>query len=232
MQGWSWEGTDQVSVLGDLVSISGTPGSRVSGNLNLNLPMDTRPAFHLFEDGADSEFFFPLSMSLEVMQIHRAALEVNSPTNQPYIVNVDEESLVVLRLENPGNGDDSYSLSYEVITDDNITSDLGIEVHFSSNPVILGAGSLRTIPLGVTLPEETPARVPIRVLFTMTSEGNRSVRDIVEVIFEVRQDHRWQIDSRFGDREINGSTYLVEPGGSVEFFVNATNLGNPVSIHI
>ncbi len=226
MQGWSWEGTDQVSVLGDLVSISGTPGSRVSGNLNLNLPMDTRPAFHLFEDGADSEFFFPLSMSLEVMQIHRAALEVNSPTNQPYIVNVDEESLVVLRLENPGNGDDSYSLSYEVITDDNITSDLGIEVHFSSNPVILGAGSLRTIPLGVTLPEETPARVPIRVLFTMTSEGNRSVRDIVEVIFEVRQDHRWQIDSRFGDREINGSTYLVEPGGSVEFFVNATNLGN------
>ena len=86
MQGWSWEGTDQVSVLGDLVSISGTPGSRVSGNLNLNLPMDTRPAFHLFEDGADSEFFFPLSMSLEVMQIHRAALEVNSPTNQPYIV--------------------------------------------------------------------------------------------------------------------------------------------------
>ena len=226
IQGWSWSGSGDLEVTGDLISLTGEPGSRVSGVLSLDLPGDARPSFHLFEDGSGSES--PLSLSIEVLQIHRAGLEINSPTTQPFVVDVEDSNLVVLRLENPGNGDDSYSLSHELLIDENITSDPGIGISFSSNPVDLGAGSLRTVPVSVTLPEDAPARVPISVSFSMTSRGNDSVSETVVVVFEVRQDHRWDIDLIHDGSPINGSTYLLAPGGSKTISVNATNTGNLV----
>ena len=226
IQGWSWSGSGDLEVTGDLISLSGEPGSRVSGVLSLDLPEDARPSFHLFEDSTDSES--PLSLSIEVLQIHRAGLEINSPTIQPFVVDVEDSNLVVLRLENPGNGDDSYYLSHELMVDENITSDPGIEVSFSSNPVELGAGSLRTVPVSVTLPEDAPARIPISVSFSMTSRGNDSVSETVVVVFEVRQDHRWDIGLIHDGSPINGSTYLLAPGESKIISVNATNTGNLV----
>ena len=110
IQGWAWSGSGDLEVTGDLISLSGEPGSRVSGILSLDLPEDARPSFHLFEDSTVSES--PLTLSIEVLQIHRAGLEINSPTTQPFVVDVEDSNLVVLRLENPGNGDDSYSLSH------------------------------------------------------------------------------------------------------------------------
>jgi len=226
IQGWEWSGSGDLEVAGDVISISGEPGSRVSGTLSLDLPVDARPSFHLFEDGAGSEM--PLILSIEVLQIHRAGLEINSPTTQPFVVDVEDSNLVVLRLENPGNGDDSYSLSHELILDENITSDPGIEISFSSNPVELGAGSLRTVPVSVTLSEDAPARIPISVSFSMTSQGNDTVSETEVVIFEVRQDHRWDIDLMHDGSPINGSTYLLVPGESKTLSVNATNVGNLV----
>lgn len=226
IQGWTWSGSGDLEVNGDVISLSGDPGSRVSGTLSLELPEDARPSFHLFEDGAVSES--PLSLSLEVLQIHRAGLEINSPTSQPFVVDVEDSNLVVLRLENPGNGDDSYALSHELVLDDNITSDPGIEVSFSSNPIELGAGSLRTVPVSVTLPEDAPARIPISVSFSMTSQGNDTVSETKVVVFEVRQDHRWDIDLIHDGSPINGSTYLLAPGESKMMSINATNTGNLV----
>ncbi|MBI88377.1 MAG: hypothetical protein CMB67_05070 [Euryarchaeota archaeon] len=228
IQGWSWESSGQLSLSGDEVSISGTQGSRVSGHLTLDLPDDAPPSFHIFHDPGGGGTESPLSLSIEVLQIHRAAMEVNSPTTQPFVVDVGESNLVVLRLENPGNGDDSYSLSYEVVMDENITSDPGLEVSFSSNPVQLGPGSLRTLPLSVSLPEDTPARVPVKLRFTMTSDGNTSVSDFRDVEFEVRQDHRWQIDASHLGSAINESVFLLEPGDSINMSINATNSGNLV----
>ena len=226
IQGWEWSGSGDLEVAGDVISISGEPGSRVSGTLSLDLPVDARPSFHLFGDGVGSEM--PLILSIEVLQIHRAGLEINSPTTQPFVVDVEDSNLVVLRLENPGNGDDSYSLSHELILDENITSDPGIEISFSSNPVELGAGSLRTVPVSVTLPEDAPARIPISVSFSMTSQGNDTVAETEVVVFEVRQDHRWDIDLLHDGSPINGSTYLRVPGESKTLSVNATNVGNLV----
>ena len=226
MQGWSWSGYGGLNVSGDVVSLAGTPGSRASGILNLDMPEDARPSFHLFEDTGENGSNSPLSLSVEVLQIHRAGLEVNSPTLLPYVVDVDEPSVVVLRLENPGNGDDSYHLSYEVMTNENITVDPGVIVSFSSNPVELGAGSLRTLPLSVTLPDSTPARVPLSIKFVMTSHGNGSVSDEKEVVFEVMQDHRWDIEAAYSGIELGGSTIPISPGGIIEIPINATNIGN------
>ena len=228
IQGWTWSGSGGLAVSGDIISLSGDSGSRVSGTLSLALPEGARPSFHLFEDGFGDGAGSPLSLSIEVLQIHRAGLEINSPTAQPFVVDVEDSNLVVLRLENPGNGDDSYHLSHDLILDDNISSDPGIGVSFYSNPVDLGAGSLRTVPVSVTLPEDAPARIPISILFTMTSRGNDTVSEAKVVVFEVRQDHRWEIDLLHGGSNINGSTFLLAPGEEKTMSVNATNTGNLV----
>lgn len=222
---WSWEGGGQLSIAGDSITLSGSPGSRVSGSISLGLPANAPPAYHAFDDDSLNPSF-PLRFSLEVMQIHRAGLLVTSPETQPYIVDVNEPSLVILRLENLGNGDDSYLLSYSMQVDDNITSDPGIVISFSSNPTSLGAGSLQTVPLNVIMPDNTPARVPIIIRFTMTSLGNESVSDFEEVAFEVRQDHRWEFIILGDGKEINGSTLMAEPGQSITISINATNTGN------
>ena len=135
---------------------------------------------------------------------------------------------MVLKLENPGNGDDSYMLSHEILLDENMTSDPGIIVSFSSNPVHLGAGSLRTVPLSVKLPESTPARVPIAISFIMTSQGNMSVYSHEVIIFEVRQDHRWDFDLIHNGEEINGTKIFLAPGEERAISINATNTGNLV----
>ena len=228
IQGWDWSGSGQVSVSGDVISIIGDSGTRAIGSLTLDLPEDARPSFHLFEDDGSGVSESPLSISIEVLQIHRAGMDVNSPTMQPYVVDVEESNLVVLKLENPGNGDDSYVLSHEVLLDENMTSDPGIVVSFSSNPVHLGAGSLRTVPLSVTLPESTPARVPIAISFTMTSQGNVSVYSHEVIVFEVRQDHRWDFDLIHDGEDINGTKIFLAPGEERAISINATNTGNLV----
>ena len=226
ISGWSWEGDGQLSVAGDSITLSGTPGTRASGSLSLGLPSDAPPGFHAFEDEASSGPAFPLRLSLEVMQIHRAGLLVTSPISQPLVVDVNEPSLAILRLENLGNGQDSYLLSYSILLDDNITSDPGVVVSFSSNPTPLSAGSLQTVPLSITFPDSTPARVPVGVQFTMTSMGNESVTDSRVVEFEVRQEHRWDFVTSLDGRGVNGSTFMLVPGQSITVPVNATNTGN------
>ena len=228
IQGWDWSGSGQVSVSGDVVSITGGSGTRATGSLTLNLPEDARPSFHLFEDDDSEVPESPLSVSIEVLQIHRADMDVNSPRMQPYVVDVEESNLVILKLENPGNGDDSYMLSHEILFDENMTSDPGIIVSFSSNPVQLGAGSLRTVPLSVTLPESTPARLPISISFTMTSQGNVSVQSDEVIIFEVRQDHRWSFELIHDGQEINGTKIFLGPGEERGISIDATNKGNLV----
>ena len=228
IQGWTWEGSGAISISGDNVFMAGSPGTRASGWLFLDLPEDATPAFHQFFDGSTSGTDFALRLSLEVLQIHRADLEVNSPVSQPYVIDVGEPSLVILRLENSGNGDDSYILTHELIVDENITSDPGISVSFSSNPISLGPGGLRTVPLSVTLSEDTPARVPLSINFAMTSIGNGSVSDSRVVVFEVRQDHRWEITTTYGGVEVNDSTFSALPGEEITFPFNATNTGNLV----
>ena len=142
IQGWDWSGSGQVSVSGDVISITGDSGTRAIGLLTLDLPDDARPSFHLFEDDGSGVSESPLSISIEVLQIHRAGMDVNSPTMQPYVVEVEESNLVVLKLENPGNGDDSYMLSHEILLDENMTSDPGLLYHFPATQSISEQGAL------------------------------------------------------------------------------------------
>ncbi len=224
---WNWSVSGQISIDGNTISILGSPGSRVSGTINLELPDDAPPKFHQFEHEEDSSEY-NMKFSLEVLQIHRASLAIISPTETPISVEIEEESVVILRLENLGNGDDSYYLSHKLILNDNITSDPGILVTFSNNPILLGAGSLRTIPITITIPESTPARVDLEIELTMRSTGNPDVKDFKNVIIQAKQDHEWEINVFVDGVDLKQETYNISTSEILEVNVFATNIGNMV----
>ena len=226
VQGWSWSASGDLSIVGDSIIMSGVPGSLATGALTLDLPDDAPPAFHSFSDASDQSADHVIRLSLEVLQIHRASLLVTSPTEQPHLVEVGEEALVMVRLENPGNGQDTYRLTHEVVLDENITEDPGVSVSFSNGMVSLGAGSLTNIPVTVVLPVTTPAGTPISIRMHMTSMGDQSVSDSDVVALEARQDHRWNLTASVAGSEADGRTFSVAPGGGLVLDVNATNVGN------
>jgi len=219
---WSWFGSGNVSISGDNITLSGEPGSRVSGNISLDLPSDAPPSFHQFLDiGNDADF--SLRLSIEVLQIHRLNLTIASPIERPFVVDVNEEALVMLRLENQGNGDDTFQLSHAIPIEMGLAD---VDVEFNSETVNLGAGSLQTIPLSVTLPEGTPAGQSIVMIFSAQSTLNSSAIGSAELTFEVKQDHRWEIESEVFPDGINGTTTQHHPGYVFSIPFNITNIGN------
>ena len=229
IQGWSWSASGDLSIVGDSIVMSGASWpEQASGTLTLNLPSDAPPAFHSFSDASDQSSDYVITLSLEVLQIHRASIVVTSPTEQPHVVEVGEEALVMVRLENQGNGQDTYRLSHEVVLDENVTEDPGVSVSFSNDMVSLGAGSLTNIPVTVILPANTPAGTPLDVTFRMTSMGDQMVSDSDSVSLEARQDHRWELAAAVAGSEADGRTFAIAPGEGISIDVNATNVGNLV----
>ncbi len=226
IEDWQWSASGSLTINGDDITMQGVPGSRVSGTLTLELPVDAAPAFHSFSDASSLGADYSLRNSVEVLQIHRASLTLVSPTDSPHLVEVEEPIPATVRLYNPGNGEDTYSMSYNLLLDDNLSEDPGIQVTFSSTSITLSAGSLRTLPVEVILPDTTPARTPVNLEITMTSNGDQSVSSTITLTLEARQDHRWEIElSHFG-QDVSGKTFAVNPGDSFIVDISATNVGN------
>ena len=175
IENWLWSASGALSISGDDITLTGIPGSRVSGILSLELPVDSPPAYHAFSDASSLGADHSLRLSVEVLQIYRASLTLISPTDSPHMVEVEEAIPTTVRLYNPGNGEDTYTMSHTLILDDNLSEDPGIQVTFSSEEITLSAGSLRTLPVEVVLPDTTPARTPVNIEITMTSEGDLSL---------------------------------------------------------
>ena len=118
LTGWAWSGSSSLTISGDDVQISGTAGSRTTGTLTLNLPPDSVPAFHTFSDIGSLDANHALRLSVEVLQIHRAELTLVSPTESPHLVEVDTPTSATVRLNNLGNGQDSYTMTHEILLDE------------------------------------------------------------------------------------------------------------------
>ena len=223
---WIWSGSGALSISGDDITMQGIPGSRVSGILSVELPMNAPPAFHSFSDPSSLGLDYSLRLSVEVLQIYRSSLTLVSPTESPHLVEVEESIPATVRLYNPGNGEDTYVMSYSLILDENLTEDPGILVTFSNSRVTLSSGSLRTLPVEIILPDSTPARNPVNIEIFMTSEGNSTISDSVIITLEARQDHRWDIVLHSSLGNVEGSTFEISPGDSFIVEINATNIGN------
>lgn len=226
IENWLWSASGALSISGDDITLSGIPGSRVSGTLSLELPVDSPPAYHAFSDASSLGADHSLRLSVEVLQIYRASLTLISPTDSPHMVEVEEAIPTTVRLYNPGNGEDTYTMSHTLILDDNLAEDPGIQVTFSSEEITLSAGSLRTLPVEVVLPDTTPARTPVNIEITMTSEGDSSISSTITLTLEARQDHRWEIELSAQETSVEDRTFAVNPGDSFIVEISATNIGN------
>ena len=121
IEDWIWSGSGSVAVNGDDITIQGIPGSRVTGILSAELPVDAPPAFHSFSDSSSLGSDYSIRLSVEVLQIYRSSLTLVSPTESPHLVEVEESISATVRLYNPGNGEDTYVMSHSIILDDNLT---------------------------------------------------------------------------------------------------------------
>jgi hypothetical protein len=227
INGWNWSYSGQVSSNNENITIQGEPGSRSIGKIMLNMPHNSPPMYHLFSESGISSGV-TLRFSLEVLQIYSASLTISSPTEVPSYIDINEEKLVILRLENKGNGEDSFEMSHKVLFDQNLTSDPGIIVTFSNNPLTLEAGSLRSIPITILFPPSTPARVNINIEIIMKSIGDPLIEDSKLIITQAKQDHLWSIDARINGDEIISNEYGIDPGNTIEVNVSARNLGNMI----
>ena len=224
--GWSWSTTGDLEIIDDSLILTRSGSSRVYGTIILELPIEASPSYHTFFEQSSQSTNHILQFSLEVLQIYRADLTITSPLEQPFEVEVEEDVLVMVKLENPGNGLDTFRLSSELVTNLNNGEEFEVTVSFTSSTVSLGSGSLQTIPVIVRLPENTPANTEIEIRFIMTSQGNQSVQDTEIVSLSAKQDHRWEINGEYQGNSIRNSTIITAPGDVGEVIFEATNIGN------
>ena len=102
--GWSWTASGDLQINGDNLSMNVSSGSG-TGYLSLNLPSNAPPAFHYFEDSSEESVSHSLRLSIEILQIFRSSMVVSSPSEQPFLVEVEDESLVCLLYTSPSPRD-------------------------------------------------------------------------------------------------------------------------------
>ncbi|MEL0181967.1 MAG: hypothetical protein VW872_02775 [Candidatus Poseidoniales archaeon] len=221
--GWVWSTSGDLSINGSNLVATGTAGNVFSGDLTLQLPPNAIPKRHTFAatDALDGDAQF--NVSLHVLQIFRANVDVIEPTpstpGQPIALNVSEAHRFLLSLENPGNGEDSFLLSAAARS---VSESTAPEVQFTYydpqktlGPLSTGIGTI-----DVVLSSEIPALTPFFLDFTWTSLGGENVHDVVSIEVQAAQSHEWSVLA------INETSVLGVPGQTLEFGFNLTNLGN------
>ena len=227
MPDWVWSASGALSIDGTTLRATGNSGARVTGSLILDMPYAAPPMLHTWMVHEANNSGCILSLSLQVLQIHRAVLEVTSPVIQPHRMDVGTQDTLMLRLLNPGNGPDAYDISWSVIANANFTEDPGLQIQIPSPQYALGAGELRSVPVSITLPQEMAAAVVLILRFEMQSNGDLGVNSTTDILIEARQDHRWHMELAYNGAEINnGDTLSADPDEQLNFALSVTNIGN------
>ena len=212
-EGWLWSASGDLAINGTMLEMTGQ-----NGYLHLDLPLDAPPMRHHFNQSEAIVANSDLSISLHVLQVYRAEAEVVTPADGA-VFNVSERTKIILKLENPGNGEDTFTLVGS--TNAGNLSQAPEVVFEISNPTrTIGAGGLTMVPVWVTLPEDVPARETFEIVFDWTSTGDTSVSDQANITIEARPDHRWEIEIE------QGSLEQVAPGDVLSLNINITNIGN------
>ena len=160
-------------------------------------------------------------MSIHVLQIHRAGLSVidPQPSLEPHGFNVSTPHQLLIQLENPGNGEDTYEFTARVMTTETISSD---DVQFTYYNQIRTLGPLATtiMPLDIELSSTLPAAQPFYLEFEWASMVNKSVTATTTLLIEAEQRHEWDITV------VNGPQQDVQPNSEHVLEFNITNIGN------
>ena len=221
-QDWMWSVTGDLTINGTQLLAQGTPGGVVSGDLILQLPPNAVPNRHAFTETDGLDVDATLNISLHVLQVYRAGVNVIEPlpdmVGQPLSLNVTEPQRFLLFLENPGNGMDTFELAASASSDDPSFTP-GVTFTYFDPQKTLGALATGIGTVDVTLSEETPAQKPFDIVFTWTSLGGDAV-DSTTLTVQAAPSHEWEVSS------INSTQTSGQPGETLSFGFNLTNLGN------
>ena len=220
---WSWSATGDLTINGTNLVAQGTPGDPISGDLILELPQNPVPKRHAFADVDSNDADASLNISLHVLQVFRANLNVIDPTpsapGETLSLNVSEAHRFLLFLENPGNGQDTFDLSASVESEDPSFHPEVMFTYFDPQKT-LGARSTSIGTVDVTLSEEVPALTPFNITFFWTSLGGDGIVDSISVPVQAAPSHEWSVAAT------NGTEASGQPGDILTFGFNLTNLGN------
>lgn len=221
-QGWVWSASGDFTINGTQLVAQGTSGGVVSGDLVLQLPPNAVPNRHAFAETDGVDVDASLNISLHVLQVYRANLNVIEPlpetVGEPLSLNVSEPQRFLLFLENPGNGVDTFQLAASASSiDGSFVPDVSF-TYFDPQKT-LGALATGIGTIDVILSEETPAQTPFDLVFTWTSLGG-GVVDSTTLVVQAAPSHEWTVSST------NNTQVSGQPGETLSFAFNVTNLGN------
>lgn len=212
-EGWVWTASGDLTIVGTNLEMTGP-----NGELRLDLPVDTPPNRHFFNQSDAIESNSDLAISLHVLQVYRAQASVVEPDDGA-VFNVSERTKIILKLENPGNGEDTFTLEGMSIQGDLESIPL-VQIEITNPVRTLGPGGISMVPVWVTLDENVPASQPFNLRFDWTSQGDNSVNDSANITIEARPDHRWNLTI------IGGPALDVVPGQELSVEIIAKNVGN------
>ena len=231
LPGWSWSSRDSnLSIVGDKIQITGLPGTVTEATLELEHDIAlqyVQPGFFLFRGLSDDAPERLISFSIEILQQHDASLEMADPGDSNAMSNeVGVPFNSVLKMRNPGNGPDEYSLSWSaVFQDDGGVAEIGVNLALES--ASLSPGELQTVPLSIILLEGTEAQRPILITITMASILNEGTVDTVAYTISALQDRSWSIQEITSDgQDALNKSKLADPGSVINLRILAGNDGN------
>ena len=221
---WHWNVSGGGMLQNGILTASGTSNSYHTVQLELYIPPNALPQRLTFETEEQSALAnYDFDLSVHVLQIHRADLFVidPQPDAEPAGFNVSMTHQLLIQLENPGNGEDSYAFTARVIPTENISSD-DVDFTYYNPQRTLGPLATTIMPLDIELRETLPAAEPFYLEFEWSSLINKSVTATTTLLIEAEQRHEWDITA------VHGEQQFVEPRSDYQLEFNITNIGNYV----
>ena len=219
---WQWNVSSGGSLQNGILTATGAANSLHTVHLEVYIPTNAPPqrlSFNAEEQTPLAHHAFGLTV--HVLQIHRAGLSVidPQPSLEPSGFNVSTPHQLLIQLENPGNGEDTYEFTASVLTTDTVSSE---DVQFTYYNQIRTLGPLATtiMPLDIELSSTLPAAQPFYLEFQWTSMVNKSVSATTTLLIEAEQRHEWNI------AVVNGQQQDVQPNSDHLLEFNITNIGN------
>jgi len=223
--GWEWSSNGDLTTSSTTMTFSGNVGEAVAGQLTLNLPEYTPPMRHNFDGNANGT---PLNFSLQVLQQFRSEIQILSPSDSsisdPYIYTVSETHRILLGINNPGNGEDTYELSSVVENAEGENIDEFVQIDFLTPLKMIDARSSGVVSVDIMIGNQLPALETLHLTFRSTSLGDLSQSAVSTLYVQPAPNREWTIEL---DGEYNRS---IQPSETDSVVFDAKNIGNAYDV--
>ena len=223
---WIWSTDGDLTINGSNIEVNGVADEPFSGNIYLELPVNAVPQRHYFQTDSLNDPNHDLDFTMQVLQVFRSDATILQPipdqVGEPVALFVELTNQILLRLENPGNGEDEFLLTAEVVESSEMSSPPVVEFTTYNPQRTLGPLATTIATVDVILSEDTPAQEPFTLRFTWNSLGDETVFTIVDLLIEAEPDHNW--NASFSQ----GLNHQVTPSETVSLDYQVINTGNAI----